>query len=165
MVEKGRLVADPKEKKLVKLFSSKKSRVRGLRLITEPVRVAAKPRWATVDVSVSKRWVDTKLDLLGGQTVVVVAAGRVCLGGEKANCVGPEGDPKRPREVHAFGTTVAVGALCALVGERLYPLSSKKTFEVEEGGRLLLGLATSGDDNPSGGVTAKVGVFYPIIDE
>ena len=127
---------------------------------SESVSLADEPSWSEHTLSARVPWLDTGVEVLGGQTLYILATGQVCL--DHRSCVGPDGDAGQKHEFSKLHVSVNNAQLCALIGETITPVGSEGVVHVATGGRLLLGIATSSERKPTGSYRADVGLFFPL---
>lgn len=96
-------------------------------------------------------WIDSGLNVVAGQEVVVRAAGEVCSNGaDRARCAGPEGQPQ-PGGTSVPGFEARPhAALLGAVGDTRFFIGRELRFRAASSGPLLLGVNDTGLGNNSG---------------
>jgi hypothetical protein len=96
-------------------------------------------------------WIDSGLDLVAGQEVIVRAAGEVCSrGADRARCAGPEGQPQpAPTSLPGFEARPHAG-LVGAVGDVRFFIGRELRFRAASSGHFLLGVNDSELANNSG---------------
>jgi hypothetical protein len=142
-----------------KVIRKKFGAVDELLIEVQTAKEDAQPWKRAVEVKEGERLVDAGIDLVGGQTVHVIAQGEYCE--KSGRCFGPEGNEASTILEAGFGLpTLHEGQLFALVGEVVYPVGNRGSFVSRSSGRLVLGIAKT--EVTSGSLKADVSVYYPI---
>lgn len=109
-----------------------------------------------VMVDGTKPWTDTRVDVVAGDVVEVVAWSEVFH--NEGSSIGPEGFPNRPDLLTPLVSANHAGLLGRIgTGEPFY-MGRGTTFEAERNGRLILGINDSGLENNRGFFTAEITV-------
>jgi hypothetical protein len=134
--------------------------VEELVLQIEPVREAERPTEKSFSIDTTKGWVDTGLDLVGGQTVQIRASGEHCMA--DGRCLGPSGDRGGTKYSDPANPTLTVheGELVAVIGDVVLPVGPGAQITAPTSGRLLLGVQNSA---ASGSIEAQAIVAYPLF--
>jgi hypothetical protein len=96
-------------------------------------------------------WIDSGLDLIAGQEVIIRSAGEVCSNGaDRSRCAGPEGQPQPGATgVPGFEARPHAGLLGA-VGDTRFFIGRELRLRAPSSGRLLLGVNDTAVGNNSG---------------
>lgn len=115
-----------------------------------------------IDVPGGQPWVDTKLDLVPGDHVVITTSGQVQFQMQTPN--GPDGEPRawldllRALPVNSAGR----GALVGRIGDgdisAPFLVGASRDFQVRQSGRLFLGINQLANDAPTGVFKVKIQV-------
>jgi hypothetical protein len=130
-----------------------------------------------VEISGTKQWVDTKIDLRGGEKLRFTATGQISYPADQsyagklrtAGTFGPEGLPRGFADlVHGYAVADAGhGALIGRIGSESYAqaflIGANKEFEAPVAGRLFLGINQSEKD--AAAATGSFQVKIEILEE
>ena len=141
-------------------------------------QAAAAPQGATatafqIDVDASKQWVDTKIDLRGGEKLKITATGTITYPADKKHpdgkTFGPAGMARSYEDlIHEYAVTSAghgalIGRLGADDGAQAFSVGESLDFESPIAGRLYLGINQSMRDaaGAKGNFQVKIEVIDP----
>lgn len=116
-----------------------------------------------IDVSGGQQWIDTKLDLLPGDRVVITASGEVQFQMQTPN--GPDGQPRawldllRALPVNSAGRGALVGRIGNGDISSPFLVGANRDFQVRQSGRLFLGVNQLANDSSNGMFKVKVQVI------
>ncbi|MFY9528372.1 MAG: LssY C-terminal domain-containing protein [Candidatus Acidiferrales bacterium] len=125
-----------------------------------------------IDVDATKQWVDTNIDIRGGEKLRLTATGTITYpqqGNSPAHTFGPDGLPRGFQDlIHEYAVADGGhGALIARLGSgdaaQAFLIGASKEYEAPVAGRLLLGINQSMKDAASaqGGFHVKIEVLNP----